>query len=86
MVIHADWEALALGRPSYPPYAQAGAQDGAVIAIPAAVRLAMQFGARARPFRRAAGGTQCYIGVLGTSCAWCLEFVVLVISCVLFKM
>ena len=40
-----------------PPYAQAGAQDGAVIAIPAAVRRAMQFGVRARPFRRAAGGT-----------------------------
>ena len=54
------WVALALGRPSYPPYAQAGAQDGAVIAIPAAVRRAMQFdsaSARGHPFRRAAGGT-----------------------------
>ena len=48
--------ALALGLPSYPPNPQAGAHHGAVIAIPAAVRRAMQFGARARPFRRAAEG------------------------------
>ena len=50
------WVALALGLPSYPPYAQAGAQDGAVIAISAAVRRAMHFGDRARPFRFSARG------------------------------
>ena len=63
---HYKWVALALGRPSYPPYAQAGAQDGAVIAIPAAVRRAMHF--RRPRAAISAGATQCTIGVLGTSC------------------
>ena len=39
---------LALGLPSYPPNLQAGAQDGAIIAIPTAVRRTMHFGGRAR--------------------------------------
>ncbi len=41
--------------------------------IPAAVRRAMHFGVRARPFWSVAGGTQCHIGVLGTSCACSLH-------------
>ena len=39
---------LALGLPSYPPNLQAGAQDGAIIAILAARPRAMHFGGRAR--------------------------------------
>ena len=41
---------LALGLTSYPPNPQAGAQHGAIIAIPTAVRRAMHFGGRARAF------------------------------------
>ena len=41
---------LALGLTSYPPNPQAGAQLGAIIAIPTAVRRAMRFGGRARAF------------------------------------
>ena len=58
---------LALGLSSSPPNPQAGAQHGAIIAIPDAARATAAFRRSFWPFCMRGRRTKCYIGALGTS-------------------